>query len=809
MYLINDLKVLEMRIKNSILLLSVCVLSCFASAQTKKVMNKEPNIEQAFNWWPDQMNVWTPVGWKDHSYRFNVVYNGDILAVPAPRWGWPRDNSSEWIGKDIMLKFSFNEDGNPIPIPKERIPVYKVDGGYGTQGWNEDHETPVLWTEHRMPRQGSVIRQEFFAHLKGGKDIKTALEPLYGWVRLKVTFTDPNRNKDSIPVVIRLNRVYYDHYDYGKYAVGLDINPEMKKYYQELFGEKIDKGNKEGIKVVEPDGKVRMMVIPERGIGNPQFLKVEDGVFAVKFYIKNEVGAFADILIPMLSEEASTLQDEVTLGYSSALQQSDAFWQIKDPHAATIKVPEKYITNVIKQSVKFAEINAEMDYKTKEYSYLSGSFGYDYLWATPTSMLSHMFMDPLGQFNSTKKYSEIFFKNQGTIPPPGAAYKPDSGYYSTPKTLTSIDWLTDHGAILLQVSNHALLSDDKEFIDHWVPSIVKACAFLENASHATDFVGVKGLLPPAVGSDEGIQTQNLWSIAWNYKGLITAVKLLNRLNHPKAVKFENFANNFKKTFLANYHEIVKAGKTWTDESGKKRFLPPTVMTTAPQTHHIFSDAFYLDVGPMVLVWAGLMEANDPVMIDIVDYFRNGPNKRMWPVLYYALDPPWLPHEISTCEPCYSWNVFHSWQLNDREKFLEGMYSLYAGALSQNTYISCEHRHGIQGNLFATPLAFYLTRLAVIDDQIKDKELHLMRMTPLAWITSAEETVFDHMPTEFGPVSLRFKKSKDGKSLNIRFDYNWHHKPSKVILHIPPVPGIKTIIINDRSYAVKNINQIEL
>jgi hypothetical protein len=212
---------------------------------------------------------------------------------------------------------------------------------------------------------------------------------------------------------------------------------------------------------------------------------------------------------------------------------------------------------------------------------------------------------------------------------------------------------------------------------------------------------------------------------------------------------------------------------------------------------------------MILVWAGLMNADDPVMKDIVDFFRNGPNKKMWATLYYALDPPWLNSEISTCEPCYSWNVFYAWQLDNREKFLEGMYSLYAGALSRNTYISCEHRNGIQGNLFATPLAFYLTRLAVIDDQIKDNELHLMRICPLSWITSSEETVFENMPTEFGPIILRFRKSKDGKTLNVKFKSNWRYKPKKIVLHIPPVPGLKTIKVNGINYSVNNRQDIIL
>ena len=56
-------------------------------------------------------------------------------------------------------------------------------------------------------------------------------------------------------------------------------------------------------------------------------------------------------------------------------------------------------------------------------------------------------------------------------------------------------------------------------------------------------------------------------------------------------------------------------------------------------------------------------------------------------------------------------VFHSWQLGDRARFLEGMYSLFAGAMSRQTRISCETRGGITGNVFASSLAIYLTRPA--------------------------------------------------------------------------------------------------
>ncbi len=44
----------------------------------------------------------------------------------------------------------------------------------------------------------------------------------------------------------------------------------------------------------------------------------------------------------------------------------------------------------------------------------------------------------------------------------------------------------------------------------------------------------------------------------------------------------------------------------------------------------------------------------------------------------------LDHQASSCEPCHSWNLLQWHRLGERAKYLEGMYSLFAGALSRKT-----------------------------------------------------------------------------------------------------------------------------
>ena len=762
----------------------------------------EPDMKTALTWWEEETNVWTPIGWKDNYLRYAVLYNGALMIDPSHGLMGPRQNCRPFIGKDFMLTFHARPEGTPWPLPDSRVNVRSIDYGHGIQGWENDHETPVLWTEYRI-QDGLIVREKVFAHQAGASDCVTGMEPLFAWVRLEVIFVEPRRHPQTFPMAVQLSRVYFEH-DAECYrgkvnepSFKIMVNPAKAPY-----GEPLSFAQENGAIVVsQPDG-IRMAAYPA-GETALSYSTVAKGIWSIRADLKCEVGQHVDILLPLLVQPKEVFEAEAALGYDGALKESDEYWAYRPASAGRVHVPEPYINEAIERNIKFAPVIAEKDRVTGDYSYLTGAWGYDCLWQTPTSMISHMMADQLGYHDLTRRYSKIFLDRQGTTKAPGAGFQLHPGYLGVPKTLTAVDWLSDHGAILLQMATCCILSHDQEIIDEYLPAIIKACEFLKDASALTDHDGVKGLLPPAVATDDEKQTQAVASIAWNYKGLCEAVRLLKRIEHPRAAEFEEFAEQTRKIFQEAYHKIAENGPRWTDDQGNKRYLPPTTLSATPPPFHGFQEAFYLDGGPMILVWAGLMDADDPVMADLVEFFRNGPDKRFYTPIYNCIWRPSLQHEISTCEPCYSWNVFFNWQLADRQRYLEGMYSLFAGGMSQNTYISCEHRHGIQGNLFVGPLAIYLAKLAVIDDQIEDGALHLLRICPKAWLSKEEETVWENIPTEYGPVTLKFRLSKNGKKIIVTFGHEWKTagKP-KVFFHTIPVDGVKHIVINGHRYRNK-------
>lgn len=763
-------------------------------------LRHEPTFAIADLWWPEQRNVWTPIGWKDHYFRFNILYNGTVICEPCPHFAPPRPHAMRWRGQSFQLNFYPLLD-EPPPLAGEVTQLWRMDGGVGIQGWDSDHPTPILWTEWRL-QTGIVVRQEIFSHIPGGGPVESGIEPHYAWVRLSVIHVDSLSAAKSAKFAIQLSQVYYRHVERYKWEDGItiDVEPKDAPYCRVLYTRSFSGDEFNGISLVEPDEKIRLVAWSEPN-NEIHFSESRSAkkVYALSVKLNGRVGNHIDFLLPFLPIDAQAIATEQSLGYIRALQESDQFWAEKPAKAATVQVPEKYLNRLVKQSVKLAQVIAERDYVDGDYTFLTGSWGYDNLWSTPTSMTTHMFLDLLGYNESVEMHLEIFRKHQGSVKPPGPSYSRHPGYFSTPASLTAFNWLTDHGAILHQVCTHALMSDDQNFISAWTDAIVKACDFIKDSCAQPSPGAVDGLLPPAVATDDLIPTQAVYSLAWNYKGLTTGVRLLKRIQHPRAAEFEALAHSYKATFINSFRERSASSPQWKDRLGMSHRKPPTTLSAAPMPHHPFSAAFYLDSGPMVLVWAGLLDARDELMRSAVLYFREGPDTRLYGYRPNPLDRPVLIHEISSCEPCYSWNILHSWQLGNRTSFLEGVYSLLAGSISKQTFSACEHRHGIQSTQCATYMAFYCLRLSVIDDEVAEGELHLLRLCPQAWITQEEEAIFEDMPTLYGRVTLRFRLSDDKRSLHVTFRPVWHQAQPKVVLHTTAMAGVDEIIVNGKRH----------
>jgi len=776
----------------------------------------EPTAELAKTWWTPQRQVWTPVGWKGHLFRFDVFYNGTTVCQPVialPPSGAPtlKPYLAQYRGKDFQLT-PVMPSGGAIPrLADTPYYMHRADFGVGIQGWREDVETPVLWTEWRR-QEGLVLRQYSFAHVPGAKPVDQPGGPIYAWQRYEVDWVDAHNRPEKFEFALRLSRLYLDHVvgppEQQEAFLTMQVTPSAAPLAGALRTDRIwnPDGRPLTVPVLDETGAVRMIVgTPANGSIALVEADGHPGVYDLRLTVPAVKGTHVDVLLPMLVQPRADADTEWALGWDGALAQCEAFWTPRPATASVIETGERQVDQFFRRSVQLAEVIAEKSPDSGRFTFLTGSFGYDLLWSTPTSMVSHMFLDLLGRHEVVDRHTDLFRDVQGKRKPPGPIYQnlPTDGFFATPVSLQSFDWLGDHGAILEGAARHALLSHDEAFLERWLEPIVAGCDFIKRACEYTGHDGVHGLMPAAASNDTGVAQQSIWIQAWNYKGLASAVRLLRRRGHPRAAEFGAVADRFCEAFGDALRAAAAKAPTWTHPDGTKHPVLPTKFA-GPDSPWPFLEAF--DTGALTAVWAGLLPASDPLMRSYVEFFRVGPNTRLFdPHHHTALDRVVLDHEQSSGEPCYSWNIFHTWQLGDRLRFLEGMYGLISGAVSPDTYISGEHRNAMYGSLFVQPLITWAARHAVIDDSLVEDELHLLRLCPLAWVGADRQTRFERMPTLYGPVSLRFRLSGDGRTLTVDFQGSWVDRgPRRILLHPPDLPGLRSIQVGHRRYPADGV-----
>jgi hypothetical protein len=59
----------------------------------------EPTFALADLWWPEQRNIWTPIGWKNQYFRFNVLYDETIICELCAQFASARPHALRWQGQ--------------------------------------------------------------------------------------------------------------------------------------------------------------------------------------------------------------------------------------------------------------------------------------------------------------------------------------------------------------------------------------------------------------------------------------------------------------------------------------------------------------------------------------------------------------------------------------------------------------------------------------------------------------------------------------------------------------------------------------
>lgn len=761
-----------------------------------KPTRKEADADLACSWWPDLKDIWTPLRWPECCFGYTVWHDGAVLSELAGS-KWPDDEG----GQAGQYTFGFCPLGKKVHTP----PTVR-DSGAARQGWTDSY-APVLWTEWNLGHlYGVVVRAYTFAHLPGAGLPETGREAPFAWVRFCIHYVYP-----VVPVEPQLAFTLKVDAPHITTVPGYAYDAAAARYPRPLHSHHAGGRLSHGAELLEEDDRIRMALLPSECAVAEWMPQADDKAWPEDgryWHVQMDTarGHCLDMLLTLHPVPADDFRREAALGYSGALKEAETFWGGHLGASRTrVTTHETLIDDVVRHGLRNALMTTWKRPGTGEAVMNLAALRYDAHWPTQTVQTMIMVLDMLGHHDLADRYMEVFRRHQGTATPTMTGMGRHPGYLAAPVMPPGSwgiggkgSWFLGHGAIQWAAAKHALLTMDKDFIDRWTEPVVKACEFTRDARACRDHEGVKGIMPPGIGTDwegagECAPFQRTWNDGWMYKGLATAARFLASIGHPRAGEFGSEARDYRQTFQRELRARAATYPSWQASDGKTYHMVPPGMSK--HGDYELRWEIYLDCGPLFLVFAELLDAEDPLMEGTRRWFREGPPVSAYPITedsYHHM--PALIHEMGTGECEFSWNAFHSLELGDRRHYLEAMYSLAAGSVSRQTFGACEERGGMRGlNL---TLQVYTVRLAVIEE--RGEELHLCRMLPLAWLHAGDTTAFEDMPTEFGPVTLRLTLADQGQRLEVLFEPRFRRPPARVVLHVPPLDTLTKVTVNGNS-----------
>jgi hypothetical protein len=172
-------------------------------------------------------------------------------------------------------------------------------------------------------------------------------------------------------------------------------------------------------------------------------------------------------------------------------------------------------------------------------------------------------------------------------------------------------------------------------------------------------------------------------------------------------------------------------------------------------------------------------------------------------------PASLRYEMSSLEPCYSWNIYLRFLRGERERFLEGVYSLAAGSVTRKFLGGVEHRNGIQ----AVPttnavLDSHLRNMLVFEDQ-SGQGIDLLRNSPIAWLGPEKRIRVQRAETYFGPLSYTVLSTGARIEADIETPSRMPMEWIRLWLNQPEGKALRSVTIDGKTVAPAASNLVEI
>jgi hypothetical protein len=469
---------------------------------------------------------------------------------------------------------------------------------------------------------------------------------------------------------------------------------------------------------VEKDGKTTILRFPSREIPGRKQVALALGV---------------------VRGQADPLDAKINLkDFSRIRERAEAYWtELKLPYDR-LKVPDPAVQALLESSIR--NIYQAREIKKGLPAFQVGPTRYRGLWVVDGAFLLEV-VTFLGRYAEARSGIDYLMSFQK----PNGSFMLIDGHFK------------ETGIVLWAVTRHARLAGDKQWLRSVWPQLERGFAYIRQMRDMAPPGAPNARLVPDGYSDGGLsgRVPEYTNVYWTLAGVQAAIEAAHWLGlDAQAADWQREYDDFYETFRrAARRDMAK------DAHGND-YLPIRMQSPEP-------------VPPQKAQWAFLHAVFPGRIFDSEDPLVRG-NMAMLQAVEcegLVLDTGWVKDGL--------WGYFgsfyaHAWLwLGEGEKAARTLYAFgnHASPLLiwREEQMPVGQGDKVVGDMphnWASAEFIRLVRNSLILE--RGDELHLMEAMPRAWARPGSITNARDILTEFGPVSLECKVSRDGKSATVKF-----------------------------------------
>ena len=533
--------------------------------------------------------------------------------------------------------------------------------------------------------------------------------------------------------------------------------------------------------------------------------------------------------IPRLSEIER--QQLMALGYESEKEKVTGYWENLIRNAVRFQVPEKRFESFSRAVIAHIHLSTTKDPKSGLLMVPAASYSYQ-VYANE-SCFQILMLDALGDHKTAADYLETMIRLQGSRAFRGTYTGDQRDVYHGARVDAEYDYTAheynlDHGTVLWTLAEHFFITRDRAWLEHALPGMIRAADWITRQRSLTMIMDGQtkvpeyGLLP--AGHLEDNQDWGHWfSVnAFASAGMSRLAEAMRDIGHPEAARIRRDAAAYRADLRS---AVLRATQLAPVVRLRNNTYAPYVPVRPYQRIRLFGPirvAYYdrypekllptyrlsatreVLYGPLILLYTNIFGSEEALAEWVLDDWEDnatlssslGLNVHGWVDDEYWFSRGGMVFQANLQNPTLVYLRRH--------EIPAAIRNLY------NDFVSCHYPdvnvfteefrqwRSPSGPFYKTPdEARFVNRLRDLLVRENGEELWLTAGTPRRWLSPGQAIKLDHMPTNFGEVSLELSARENDVAGWVQLPARNTFNSAWRVLRLPAGKKIAAVEINGK------------